>query len=78
MTTKMVDTSPVTANVSTSVPEPMVHITLPLLEVDETGARVDQTEHVTINGETTIIKRGEYVSVKVPVFLALKVKYPNL
>ena len=59
-------------------PEPMVQITLPLLEVDETGAKVDQTEHVTINGETTIIKRGEYVSVKIPVFLALKVKYPNL
>ena len=66
------------ATIPQAEPEPVVHITLPLLEVDETGARVDQTEHVTINGETTIIKRGEYVSVKVPVFLALKVKYPNL
>ncbi len=77
MTTEKM-TAEITSPVTQAETEPMVHITLPLLEVDETGAKVDQTEHVTINGETTIIKRGEYVGVKVPVFLALKVKYPNL
>lgn len=82
MTTEKTATEKINAEMTSPAPflevEPMVHITLPLLEVDETGAKVDQTEHVTINGETTIIKRGEYVGVKVPVFLALKVKYPNL
>ena len=80
MAVKTTETNLTTESIPTPIPEsePMVQISLPLLEVDETGARVDQTEHVTINGETTIIKRGEYVSVKVPVFLALKVKYPNL
>ena len=35
-------------------------------------------EHVTINGETTYIMRGERVDVPVPVFMVLKSKYPNL
>jgi hypothetical protein len=55
-----------------------VQIYLPLLEQDDSGAKVDQTEHVTLSGETTIIQRGQYVNVKIPVFLALRVKYPNL
>jgi hypothetical protein len=58
--------------------EPRVQIYLPLLEQDDSGAKVDQTEHVTISGDTTIIQRGQYVRVTVPVFLALRVKYPNL
>ena len=58
--------------------EPVVRILLPLLE--ETGAEtvVDQTENVIINGKVTQIRRGEYVEVKVPVFLQLKQRYPNL
>jgi hypothetical protein len=64
--------------VNANEPEPTVQIYLPLLEAEDAGAKVDQTEHVTINGYTTIIQRGQYVPVKVPVFLALKVKYPNL
>ena len=58
--------------------EPTVRIFLPLLE--ETGAdtHVDQTENVIINGKVTQIRRGEYVDVKVPVFLQLKQRYPNL
>ena len=38
--------------------EDMPTIVLPLLE-DEDG-KADQTENVTINGKTWIIKRGEY------------------
>ena len=57
--------------------EPRVMIYLPMIE-DGGGVKVDQTEHVTINGETTIVQRGEHVEVTVPVFQALKVKYPAL
>ncbi len=78
MATKATETIPMTENIPTPEQEPTVQIYLPLLEQDESGAKVDQTEHVTINGVTTIIQRGQYVNVKVPVFLALKVKYPNL
>lgn len=62
---------------------PMVDIFLPELEgggMD--GMKVDQYEHVTIANEervdSTWIHRGEHVSVPVPVFLALKEKYPKL
>ena len=66
---------------TTSAPksaEVRVPIYLPMLEGDGSGAAIDQTEHVTINGRTTLIQRGEAVEVTVPVFMALKVKYPNL
>lgn len=56
--------------------EPRVQIYIPKME--ETGAQMDQTEHVTVNGKTTIIARGERVDVTIPVFEALKVKYPDL
>jgi len=78
MATKATDMAPIEQSMPIPEPEPTVQIYLPLLEQDESGAKVDQTEHVTINGDTTIIQRGVYVNVKVPVFLALKVKYPNL
>lgn len=67
-----------TAKKATIKTEPVVRILLPLLE--ETGAEtvVDQTENVIINGKVTQIRRGEYVEVKVPVFLQLKQRYPNL
>lgn len=62
---------------------PMVDIFLPELEgggVD--GMKVDQYEHVTIANEEREqhfrIHRGEHVQVPVPVFLALKEKYPKL
>ena len=76
MAAKATETIPMAEHIPE--PEPTVQIYLPLLEQDESGAKVDQTEHVTINGATTIIQRGQYVNVKIPVFLALKVKYPNL
>lgn len=58
--------------------EPTVRVFLPLLEVAGDGAAVDQTENVIINGVVTQIRRGEYVDVKVPVFMQLKQRYPNL
>lgn len=58
--------------------EPRVRVFLPLLEEEGTGLKVDQYEHVTVNGETTLVKRGEYVDVTVPVFIQLKNKFPNI
>ena len=58
--------------------EPTVRILLPLLEETGTEVGVDQTENVIINGKVTQIRRGEYVDVKVPVFMQLKQRYPNL
>jgi hypothetical protein len=64
-------------NVETIV-EPTVRIHLPLLEHQENDVKLEQTETVIINGKATLIKRGEYVDVKVPVFLQLKQRYPSL
>ncbi len=58
--------------------EPTVRVFLPLLEEAGGEANIDQTENVIINGHVTQIRRGEYVEVKVPVFLQLKNRYPNL
>ena len=58
--------------------EPTVRIFLPLVEETGTDVNVDQTENVIINGKVTQIRRGEYVDVKVPVFMQLKQRYPNL
>lgn len=57
--------------------EPVVRIFLPLREADG-EVNVDQTENVIINGVVTQIRRGEYVDVKVPVFMQLKQRYPSL
>lgn len=58
--------------------EPMVTVFIPLAEDTSSDIAVDQTETVVINGKVTRIRRGEYVSVKVPVFLQLRNRYPNL
>ena len=58
--------------------EPTVRIFLPLVEESGTEINTDQTENVIINGKVTQIRRGEYVDVKVPVFLQLKQRYPSL
>lgn len=58
--------------------ETLVRIILPRLEEEGSGMRMDQYEHVTINGETTLIKRGEYVDVKPEVFIQLRNKFPNI
>ena len=61
---------------------PYVDIFLPALEDGGGGVKVDQYEHVTIaneNKETMYrVLRGEHVQVPVPVFIALKEKYPKL
>lgn len=57
--------------------DPRVRIYLPLLE-SEGSIAPDQTEVVILNGNTTLIKRGEFVDVKPEVFIILKSKYPNL
>lgn len=57
---------------------PRVRVYLPPLEEDSSGITVDQYEHVTVNGETTLIKRGEYVDIPVPVFTQLRQKFPHI
>lgn len=62
---------------------PYVSVFLPELENSESeGLNVDQYEHVTIANETGeeiyYVKRGEHVDVPVPVFVALKDRYPKL
>lgn len=56
---------------TTEVKEPTVRIRLPLLEGDDTE-NIDQTENITVNGSTLLIKRGELVDVPVPYYLALR------
>ena len=58
--------------------EPVVRVFLPLAEDEGGEMKVDQTENVIINGNVTQIRRGEYVDVKVPVFLQLRQRYPGL
>lgn len=58
--------------------EPTVRVFLPLVENQESDVKLEQTETVIINGKATLIRRGEYVDVKVPVFLQLKQRYPSI
>lgn len=58
--------------------EPTVRVFIPLAEESNSDLKVDQSETVIINGKVTRIRRGEYVDVKVPVFMQLKQRYPNL
>ena len=58
--------------------EPRVRVFLPLLESEGAGLHVDQYEHVTVNGETTLVRRGEYVDVTVPVWMQLRNKFPHI
>jgi hypothetical protein len=62
---------------------PRVTIFLPKLEDSgDEGVKVDQYEHVTLANEkgeeVYYVLRGEYVEVPVPVFIALKERYPKL
>ena len=58
--------------------EPTVRIFIPEQAESGSGLKMDPYEHVTINGETTYVLRGEYVDVSIPVFMILKDRYPNL
>ena len=76
---KKVDTLTVETPVQETVAdEPRVGVYLPMLESEGAGVHIDQYEHVTVNGETTLVRRGEYVDVTVPVFIQLKNKFPHL
>lgn len=66
------------AKVNDTYVEPKVSIYIPKSEFQDVGVKTDQTEHVTINGKTTIIQRGVRVDVPVDVYLALREKYPDL
>jgi hypothetical protein len=55
-----------------------VSIVIPRLDDENSGMKMDQYEHVTINGETTLIKRGEHVDVTPEVFIQLKNKFPYI
>lgn len=57
---------------------PRVSILIPLPEDANSGVRIDPYEHVTINGETTLVKRGERVEVTVPVYIQLRNKFPYI
>ena len=62
---------------------PYVDVFLPELEGGGAdGIKVDQYEHVTLANEEREeifrVHRGERVSVPVPVFIALKERYPKL
>lgn len=78
------------ASLTTAVPAkkekyegPRVRIFLQKLEDSgDEGVKVDQYEHVTLaneRGETCYkVLRGEWVDIPVPVFIALKERYPKL
>ena len=61
---------------------PRVEVFLPELPGGGDGVKVDQYEHVTIANEQKEecfkVLRGEKVEVPVPVFMALKARYPKL
>lgn len=50
----------------------------PRNEETQEGVKIDQYEHVTIDGKTTLIRRGEHVDVPVPVYLQLRNRFPYL
>ena len=83
---KMAKTNPHSDNLTAAIPvedqkddTPRVRILIPLNadDADET-IKVDHYEHVTIGGDTTLVRRGVPVDVTVPVFLQLRNKYPYL
>ena len=53
-------------------------IFIPFNEDELAGIKMDPCETVTINGENTLVKRGEYMEVKPEVFIQLRNKYPHL
>ena len=62
---------------------PKVPVFIPELEDrGSNGLKVDQYEHVSIANEVKEdvykVRRGEWVDVPVPVFLALKERYPKI
>ncbi len=56
---------------------PRTRVFLPPLE-EEDAVKGDPYEHVTINGVTTLVRRGEYVDVTIPVYIQLRNRYPRI
>lgn len=50
----------------------------PRNEETQEGVKIDQYEHVTIQGKTTLVRRGEHVDVPVPIYLQLRNRFPYL
>ncbi len=73
----MANTTPKTVN-TVKAAEPKVSIFIPKQTDELSNAKIDNTEHVTINGVTTLVQRGVHVDVPVSVFEVLKIKYPDL
>ena len=67
-----------TKNVETPAENHRVLITLPIMPGGDDGVKRDPYEHVTINGETTLVKRGVPVEVTPEVFIQLRNKYPTI
>ena len=61
---------------------PMVTVSIPKLEEEGSGVKVDQYVHVTIANEarewTWHVQRGVKVDVPVPVFVQLKNQFPDI
>ena len=76
--TVAIDEITVSSPVEDKAAEVRVSVYIPTNADDESGEKVDPFERVTINGEGTIIKRGERVEVTVPVFVQLRNKFPKL
>lgn len=55
-----------------------VRVLLPMAEQSADARNVDQTEQVILNGQVTVIRRGEYVDVRPEVYLALRQRYPGI
>jgi hypothetical protein len=69
--------------VTSAAPEkdntPRVRIFLnPREEETKEGVKIDQYEHVTIDGKTTLLRRGEYLDIPVDVYLQLRNRFPHL
>lgn len=75
---KTIDDLTVSTPVKEEAAEVRVSVFIPRNADDESGEKVDPFERVTINGEGTIVKRGERVDVTIPVFVQLRNKFPNL
>jgi len=85
MATKEVINDGITAAIpivenTTKIPTVTVFIPLPpgTDQEDIDAGRVDPYEHVTVNGKTTYVKRGENVDVSIPVYMQLRNKYPRI
>lgn len=78
ITTKKTDSLTAVTSVKKAADNtPRVKVFIPERE-SASDVAIDPYEHVTIKGVTTLVRRGEWVDVPVPVFLQLRNRYPKL